>query len=86
MSAPNIPDPKQFGRELADVANARMRSEGISRLKLGTVYAEDLSELAKKMVASGVSKHGVADWLEAATAAYRERLDEHFASRSKQHH
>jgi hypothetical protein len=50
---------------------------------LGKIYAEELSEIAKKMVASGVSKHGVADWLEAATAAYRERLDEHFATRSK---
>ena len=86
MSGPDIPDPKQVGRVLADKAKARMRSEGISRLKLGAIYAEELSEVAQKMVANGVSKHAVADWLEAATAAYRERLDKHFASPSKQQH
>jgi hypothetical protein len=75
MSAPNIPDPKQFGRVLAAKAKARMRSEGISRLKVGAIYAEELSELANKMVASGASKHAIADWLEAATAAYRQRFD-----------
>ena len=86
MSDPNVPDPKHFGRALADRGKARMRSEGISGLKLGAIYAEELSDIAKKMVASGVSKHGTADWLEAVTAAYRERLDKHLSSPSKPRH
>ena len=72
----DIPDPKQFGRELANMANARMRSERISRVKLGPTYAEELSPA---VVASGVSKDAIADWLE-----YRERLDKHFARPLKQ--
>ena len=42
MSGPNIPDPKQLGCVLADEAKERMRSEGISRLELGAIYAEEL--------------------------------------------
>jgi hypothetical protein len=68
-------DPKQFGRSLAENALNR-RHKGITRRKLAAVYGKQLAGVANKMVKSGTSKHAVADWLEAVTAAFRERMGE----------
>jgi hypothetical protein len=70
MSGAKLPDAGQFGRVLAKRARARMKAEGISAAKVGAIYAHELTNLSRKMVASGTSKHAVADWLEGVTAAY----------------
>ena len=82
MSGANIPDPTDVGRVLAERAMARMKAEGISSVKVATIFAEELSSVAREMVASGIGKHDVADWLESVTAAYRERIRKRIAAPS----
>jgi hypothetical protein len=66
---------ERFGRELAETDYRRIREEGMSGADATSAFGEEVDGL-KRELQNHMRPEELADWLDAARAAYRARINE----------